>query len=419
MEQIYIETYGCTANKADSEEMAGALSKKYLPANDSESADLLIINTCTVKGATERKIVHRLKTLAGKKVLVAGCMAQAQPTLVLEANPKASLLGTYQIADVEKAVEKIFSGKQVRLIGKTERKRCPDRKRLDSVHALVSIAQGCKGSCTYCIARLARGELQSFPQESILEEARNSLANGTREIRLTCQDCGVWGEDLGKRLPELIQNVLSLPGEFRVRIGMMNPDGVGKFLPELMRLYKNPKLYRFAHLPVQSGSNKVLKAMNRKYTREEFLEICSQLRKEVPDITISTDIIVGYPGETKPDFEETISLLKEARPDIVNISRFTPRPNTPASKLKQTPSEVSKERSRIASALCKRMGIENNKRHIGSTQTVLITEKGKNNTLVGRAENYKPVVLKKGKTGDFVKVKITGAFSTYLVGEEA
>ncbi len=417
METVYIETYGCTANKADTEEMAGALSKKYALTKDSESADLIILNTCTVKGATERKIIHRLKTLTNKKVLVAGCMAQAQPQMVLEANPKASLIGTYQIAEIEKAVEKIFAGEQVRLTEKTERKRCPERKRIDNVHALISIAQGCKGACTYCIARLARGELQSFQPDAILEEVRDSVEAGAKEIRLTCQDCGVWGEDIGQRLPALVESVLSLPGEFRVRIGMMNPDGVGKFLPELMRLYKDPKLYQFAHLPVQSGSNKVLKAMNRKYTREQFLKICSQLRTEIPDITIATDIIVGYPGETKTDFEETISLLKETRPDIVNISRFTPRPNTPASRLKQTPSEVSKERSRIASALCKKIGIENNKRYAGSTQTVLITENGKNNTLVGRTGSYKPVVLAKGRTGEFVKVKIAGAASTYLIGD--
>lgn len=417
MECICIETYGCTANKADTEEMAGALSKKYVLIEKAEGADLVILNTCTVKGATERKIVHRLKNLTHKRVLVAGCMAQAQPGLVLEANPKASLLGTYQLSEIEKAVEKILAGEQVRLTEKTERKRCPERKRIDNVHALISIAQGCKGACTYCIARLARGELQSFQQDAIVEEVKTSVEAGAKEIRLTCQDCGVWGEDTGQRLPGLVESVLSLPGEFRVRIGMMNPDGAGKFLPELMRLYKNPKLYQFAHLPVQSGSNKMLKAMNRKYTREQFLELCARLKKEVPDMTMATDIIVGYPGETKEDFEETISLLNEARPDIVNISRFTPRPGTPASKLKQTPTQIAKERSRSATVLCKKLGLENNKRYVGSTQTVLITEKGKNNTLVGRAGSYKPVVLAKGRIGEFVKVKISGATPTYLIGE--
>lgn len=417
MERICIETYGCTANKADTEEMAGTLCGKYLLVEDAESADLLIINTCTVKGATERKILHRIKQLAGKKVLVAGCMAQAQPGLVLEANPNASLLGTYQLSEIEKAVEKILAGEQVKLIGKTERKRCLERKRIDNVHALISIAQGCKGACTYCIARLARGELQSFSQESILEEAKNSLAHGAREIRLTCQDCGVWGEDTGQRLPGLVERVLSLPGEFRVRIGMMNPNSVAKFLPEMVALYKNPKLYRFAHIPVQSGSNRILKAMNRKYTREQFLELCARLKKEVPDITIATDIIAAYPGETREDFEQTLSLIQEARPDVVNISRFTSRPGTPAAKLKQIPTQTAKERSRLATVLCKKVGLENNKKYAGREELVIITEAGKNNTVAGRTGSYKPVVLTKGLIGEFVKVKISGATSTYLIGE--
>lgn len=417
--KVFIETYGCTFNQADSESMAFLLKKAGFSLSTEKEADLFIINTCTVKAATERKTLHRIKTLSssGKKLIIAGCMSQTQPSAILEAAPKASLIGTFAQQEIVPVAEKTLQGIQIKRLSKLTRS-CLPAIHLDPLIGIIQISQGCLGSCSYCAARLARGQLRSFPVSGILSAAKKALKDGCRELRLTSQDCAVFGSDTGESLDDLLQKVLSLPGDFRVRLGMMNPAWVLKQMPALLSAYSSPKMYKFVHIPAQSGSDKVLKSMNRFCSVSDFKRICSTLKSSFPDITIATDIIVGYPTETEEDFKASLSLITSLHPDIVNISRFTPRPDTPAALLKPLKSQILKERSRKMSALCKTISLENNKALLGKKDRILLLKKNKDN-FIGRSSSYKSVVLKAGKLGDFVDVEFKEAHTTHLSASKA
>lgn len=273
-------------------------------------------------------------------------------------------------------------------------------------------------SCSYCITSLARGKLKSYPMEEIVKDVCSAIKQGCKEIQLTAQDTGSYGLDTGHNLGELLSNICKINGDYRIRVGMMNPYTVMKNIDSIIRSYDDLKIYKFLHLPVQSGDNDILKKMNRKYTTDDFLKIVGKFRKRYPDITISTDVIVGFPTETDEQFRNTIDLLKNVNPDVVNITRFSARPNTKAKFLKgRIRTEIAKERSKILTDLCSEISKENNQRHIERNYNVLITERGKKNTFVGRTENYKPVVLKENVSlGDIVDVRIIDAASTHLVG---
>ena len=210
----------------------------------------------------------------------------------------------------------------------------------------IVISSGCLNACSYCATKLAKGTVKSYPIDCIVNAVKYAAEHGAKKILLTATDTSVYGFDIGTNLAELLKEVVKIKGDFKIRVGMMNPQHIKPFLNELVEVYKNPKIIKFVHIPVQAGSNRVLKDMRRGYTVEEFKEIVKKFRKEIPNITISTDIICGFPTETEEDFEKTIELVKEIKPEVVNISKFYPRPNTEAKKMKQLPTSVIKERSR-------------------------------------------------------------------------
>jgi len=274
-------------------------------------------------------------------------------------------------------------------------------------------------SCSYCITHFARGKLKSSQVESVISDIHSALDQGCREIQLTAQDTASYGLDIGTNLGELLKEISKIDGKFRVRVGMMNPSEAQKILPTILSSYNDLKIYKFVHLPVQSGDDEILKKMNREYTVEQFIDILNKFREKYPDVTVSTDIIVGFPTETEEQFNKTVELIENVRPDIVNITRFSARPLTKAKVMKgRIPTEKVKERSKFLTDLCKKISNEKNREHVGKTYNVLVTEKGKNQTFAGRAKNYKQVVIKeKVKIGDFVKVKIVGSADTYLLGK--
>ena len=415
--RAYIETYGCAFNKADSESMAWLLEKAGFSLVPEKDADLIIVNTCTVKTKTEQKTLERIKALskAGKKLLVAGCMAQTQPSLILKAAPDASLLGTFARSEVARVAKEMIAGAQVKELDRYPSHFIPS-SRSNPFIGTFQIAQGCLGSCTYCAARLARGELKSFPISDILSSIRSSLAEGCKEVRLTAQDCGVFGEDSGESLGVLLDSILSLPGDFRVRLGMMNPTGALKNMDALLSAFKDPKMYLFAHIPVQSGSDTVLASMNRRYKAADFENACSALKAAFPELTLATDIIVGFPSESEKDFEASMALMERVRPDIINISRFTPRPNTPAALMKPLKSEVLKSRSSRMSLLCSRLSLANAKGFVGKRDRILVLETSKNG-LLGRSSNFRSVALKEGSIGSFVEATFEKAYSKYLLAK--
>ena len=417
---IYIETYGCSANQSNSEIIAGILSKAGHSIVPEEDADIIILNSCTVKLPTERKILRRIEKLkySDKTLIISGCMPEVQKEEILELNSNVSFLGINAIDQVANLVSdlstdgcsEIFSDIPKELAGKP-------KLRVNRNINIVQISTGCNNDCSYCIVRSAKGSLHSFSTNSIINDIKSGLEDGCREVWLTSQDTAAYGTDIGLSLPALLRKICAINGDFKLRIGMMNPASVIPIMDDLIDAYLNPKIYKFLHIPVQSGSDKVLDDMNRLYTAGKFMDIVSGFRSRIKDITISTDIIVGYPTEDVSDSEDTLELLKELRPDIVNISRFGPRPLTRAASLPPLSFEVVKQRSRTVSALCNRISLENGERWVGWVGPVLVSEPGDKGGVIARNFAYKPILLKHGVLGTTVNVKVIDAVNGYLVGE--
>lgn len=404
---IYLETYGCTMNHADSQ-IIKALLKDELTDNINQ-ADLIIINSCGVKGPTEHKIKKRIKEIKdmGTPLIVAGCLPKI-------ADIDTNVVGT-NVYDIADAVNQVKNGDVVNIITSEKQNKLAYPRCGYIVKGIIPISEGCLGSCTYCAARLARGSLYSYPLESVMSTANHFIANGCKELQITSQDTGCYGKDLKERLPGLLENVASIPGKFKMRVGMMNPNHALDILDDLINVYHNEKIYKFLHVPVQSGNNEILKKMNRKYTIDEFVYICNAFKKEFPHMCIWTDIIVGFPTETHEQFYDTLKLVKKAKPDKINVTRFSPRPGTKAANMPHIPGWIKKERSRALHKLRMDISYNINKKYLGKSCEVLITKEGSvKNTMVGRTFNYKPVICH-GDLGEFKQVTINKAKSTYLM----
>jgi MiaB-like tRNA modifying enzyme len=412
--KVYLEVYGCTANKSDASLVKGILKQNnFTIVTEIGKADVLILLTCTVIDTTEQRMLSRLKRFrdTGKKIIISGCMASVQSELVKSIIPNAILLPpqySYQIIDVLNNEEPVFE----------EKNKTNFSKSYEDIFAPISISEGCNFSCSYCITSKARGMLNSYPIEEIENDICKAISNGCKEIQITSQDTSSFGNEIGENLGNLLTNIGKINGLFRTRVGMMNPYTCLRNIDSIINGYKSPKIYKFIHIPVQSGNNNILKKMNRKYNVEDFLEIIDKFRSYYPDITVSTDVIVGFPTETDSQFQATVDLLKITKPDITNITRFSARPYTEAKSMKgRIDTYIVKKRSKYLTDLCSEISKQKNIEHIDREYDVLITEKGKDNTFVGRSGNYKPVVLSgELKIGEFKSVRIKKAASTYLVG---
>ncbi|MEM0359316.1 MAG: tRNA (N(6)-L-threonylcarbamoyladenosine(37)-C(2))-methylthiotransferase [Candidatus Hadarchaeales archaeon] len=419
--RVYLETYGCTANRGDGEILAGLLKEAgHEVVEGWEGAEVLLLNTCVVKGETKKRMLRRMEEFAktGKPVVVAGCLPLVDLPSVMERHP-ASVISCRSLLCVVEAVERAARGERGVLLldGKPPEKPDLPKLRSSPVSAIVQIGEGCLSSCTFCSVRLARGRLRSFPPEKLVEEVREAVGKGYREILLTSQDNAAYGRERGWDLPSLLGEIVRVEGKFKVRVGMMNPENVKTILPKLVEVYRNEKVYRFLHLPLQSGDNRVLRMMGRRYTVEEFLEEVKAFREEFPDLCLVTDVIVGFPTETEEEFRRTIKVLEELKPDRVNLSRFSPMPGTPASRLPPLPGREVARRSRILSSLCLSLSLEANRKYVGWEGEALITEEGWKGGWVARLPNYKLAVLSEGKPGEFVRIRIREAKPTYLLAE--
>lgn len=419
MTKIYIETSGCSLNQSDSEVMAGLLKKADFDIVDNvEKSNLVILNTCTVKGPTENKFWKRLAEIRNlrKQVIISGCIAQTDSEELKE----FSLVGTTQINNIVSVVEETINDNIVKLIAfeKNPRLNLPHIRRNSAVE-IIPICAGCLGEpCAYCKVKEARGDLVSYDKDEILKQISKAVLHGAKEIWLTSQDNGCWGKDVGTSFPELLREITELSGDFKVRVGMMNPNHAKEYLDELIEVMKNDKFFKFLHLPIQSGNNEILEKMRRKYTVEDFKEIVLKLREGIPDITIATDMIVGFPTETEEQFHDSIGIIREIRPDVLNRSRFWPRPGTEAEKMEgQIHGQETKRRCTILVDVFNIMARVKNEKWIGWTGEILIDEKGKEDSWVGRNYAYRPVVVKGNLAlGQKVKVKIKKVNEHYLTG---
>jgi len=418
--KVYFETYGCAANFNDTEIMKGLLVKEGFEITDKiENADLLIINTCNVKVPTANRMIERVKKLYsfGKPLIIAGCMAKTERERLEKIAPKASFIGPNSVLKIVDVAKETLKGKKVVFVEDLDIPKLGyPRISRNPIIGIAQISQGCLGNCSYCIVKFSRGRLKSYPLDLIVKEVENLVKNGKKEIWITSQDNAVYGFDIGLNLAKLLEKIVEINGNFWIRIGMMNPAFLSNFLDELIEVYKNEKIFKFVHLPVQSGSNKVLRDMKRGYTVEKFIEIVEKFRKEIKDITIATDIIVGYPTEKEEDFEQTIELIEKIKPDIVNISKFGARPLTEASKLKQLDPRIINERSKVLYNLVRKISFENNQKWLGWKGKALVDEIKEENKFVARNFAYKSIFLESKEKifGKFVEVKVEKVFSNFL-----
>jgi len=424
MPKIYSEVYGCSANRSDYEIMLGLLKSNGFELVDSANkSDINLLVTCTVKTPTANRMIFRIKELTktNKPLVVAGCFAKAEPEVVEKLNPNASLIGPNSIDKIVDVAYKTLSGrKSIEINGSVEKANLP-HFRTNPIIDIVEINSGCTSFCSFCETKLARGNLRSYRPDKIRDQIKKAVSEGCKEIWITSQDTSAYGRDIGTNLPELLESITRIEGEFMVRVGMMNPLHFKKVeIEDLIQVYKNEKIFKFLHLCVQSGSNKVLKDMRRGYNVEDFIYYVEKFRKEIPEITLETDIIVGFPTETEEDFEETVKLIKEVRPDVVNISKYSPRPGTAAAKMKQLDPKIVNERSKIMYELTKKIALQNNKsKWLNWEGKVLIDEKGnRENTWMGRNYAYKPIVVESSENlfGKLVDLKVVEVKSNYLIG---
>jgi threonylcarbamoyladenosine tRNA methylthiotransferase CDKAL1 len=420
--KVWIEAYGCSASMADSEMISGLLKEAgYEIASKKSESALNLIVTCSVKDTTEHRMVSRIRTMtkSGKPLIVAGCLPKADRAKVESVTSSASLLGPNCIDKAPDAVRLALSGDRLVALRDSplDKVNIP-RVRLNSVVSIVEIASGCMSQCTFCQTKIAKGWLRSYRIGDIVRQIKSDIKSGCKEVWLSSTDNGCYGRDIDTNLVELLKACCwTIEGSFKIRVGMMNPMYLPAILDKMVSLfYESDKLFKFLHIPVQSGSDRVLKKMKRGHTSKIFMDAVEAFRSKIPEMTISTDIIVGFPSETEDDFKETVDLVEKSQPDIVNISRYAARPGTEAYEWKgmRVNSQVSKERSEYLHALTRRISKKRSSLWQDWQGEIVIDEIGK--VRQGRNYAYKPVVISPSSTnaaddrqillGDKVRVKI-------------
>ncbi len=415
--RVWVESYGCAQNQGEGHAIERELhAHGHTIAPAPEGADLGILVTCGVIGATESRMVARWRSLTATvpRVVVTGCLVPLRTeALAGPGRDRTTFVPIREQGGLPGLVD-AWDGGAVRPSSP------PGGPPAQSPSEEVVISQGCTSACSYCFSRLARGRLASVPLAPLLDRIRAARDRGAVEIRLSSLDTSCWGEDVpgGPRLPELLREASGLPGEFRLRVGMMSPQSLSEIAGTYFATLAESKAFRFLHLPVQSGSEGVLRDMHRGYTVDQFRAIVRAARDVLPDLLLATDVIVGYPFEGPADVEATVRLLEETGPEIVNVTRFSPRPGTPAAALRPWAPSTVKRRSRDVVEAKTAIGRRRLERWIGWEGTGLVLEHGVDGSSVARLPNYLPAVLPdRLPLGTWQALRIDGARSTYLLGE--
>jgi len=406
MKKYYLETFGCKLNYTDSQRIKNELDKEF-KLSSLDEADFVILNTCAVVEKTERKIFKLADDLRKKNkiVIMTGCLPMVSNECLKHADKVIGIRSSNKINEIIKGIETSCF--------KESKKKCCFSETKGTSSVIIPIAEGCIGECTYCISRLARKELKSFEIKDIILNVKKALNLGYKEVQLTSQDLSIYGLDKGKlMLPQLLKELIKIKGNFKIKLGMMNPGATKKILKPLLKIYESDKLYKFVHIPLQSGSNNVLKSMKRKYSVDDFIFIAKELRKKFKDSVVATDIIVGHPQESEKDFMKTMSVIKKTKPDIIHTFKFSKRKNTPDYELKDLPDRIKKQRSRKLTKLFIEINEQRNKKFINKEFECLMVKNGFARNNAGRA-----IVVNKGQIGYYMWVKITNSKWNYLMGE--
>ena len=424
--RLRFESFGCALNRGQARELEElAAGEGHRTGAIEAEADLIVMVTCTVVQATENRMLARLETLRerGRAVLVAGCMAGPQSDRVKGACPGALLLEPRDYASLPgilRTLEGRPAGARARAAGGWKGPPGAPAGFACAVRA-VPVADGCLGRCNFCITRLARGKPVSRPVEEVAARVEKLVGRGCVEVRLAAQDIGIFGLDIGTGLPALVRRLCDMDGNFRLRVGMMNPESLLPVMDSLMQAIAHPKVFKFLHVPVQSGDDRVLRRMGRGHTSADFENPAKRFREAFPEGLLATDIIVGFPGEDEAAFRRTLGLVKRARPDILNIKAFSPRPGTPAFRMKGGAGRaVVKRRIARLQALRRRISLANNRRLAGTVQEVLVTEKARKGGVLARTDGYFPVLIPADlPAGTRMRVEISGARAGFLAGKPA
>jgi MiaB-like tRNA modifying enzyme len=404
MASVYLETYGCTLNQSESEEIVNLL-RGHNVVESAHDAQIIVLNTCAVIERTEKRMLKRIRQLyqqlENRKLIISGCLAQQLGDWLRAEYPDSVVVRSDHVVSY---INARYMRKEAAVPGR-------------SITAKVKIAHGCQGSCSYCIVRLIRGSTASRSIETILRDVQHRIQNGAQQIFLSAQDAASYGQDSGCTLPDLVETLCGLEQDFRLRIGMMNVSSMLDILEELVQQFGHPKVYKFLHLPVQSGSDRVLTLMERGHTIADFKRVAKVFRQTFADVTISTDFIVGFPTESDDDFRATMRLLREVRPLKVNITRFSPRMGTKAFNLEPVVSRITKERSRMLTAEHHRIAYEENLQWLGKTCEALAVERGKNQSTILYSDSYRPIIVEQSlPLGVRYVVQAARATPTYLIG---
>jgi MiaB/RimO family radical SAM methylthiotransferase len=353
-------------------------------------------------------------------MLITGCAPDDFCDSVHKSYPDISIATSTALYQHPELIQSVLEGKIIferscEKISKTGFVKVREKKNT----GIVNISEGCLDACAFCSTHLVKGRHFSYSEESILREISLLIEDGCKEILLTGQDTSCYGFDCGTNLARLVQKIIiQISGNYKIRLGMGNPRHLHSYIDELLETYQDEHLYQFIHLPVQSGSNRILKAMHRQHTVNDYRNLVDAFLTQFPRITLSTDIIVGFPGETQEDFELSRTLIKETRPSLCNITRFVPRPGTVAYKLKNdTSSEERYARSAKIAAEFQTGALENNRQWIGWEGSILIEKEGQRaGTTIGRNPAYRPVALVgKYESGTTQYVKIVNAETFALI----
>ena len=432
--KLFIETYGCQMNVGDTEIIISILQQHgYIYTEEQAEADVILINTCSIRDNAEQRIWGRLSEMRRLKkqkpslvVGIVGCMAERLNDKLLEEGTGVDIVaGPDAYRDLPKLLKEAESGQKgvnvLLSLEETYAEIAPVRIDKNGVSAFIAIMRGCNNFCSYCVVPYTRGRERSRDAETILAEARSLFENGYREVTLLGQNVNSYhcGE---VDFPELMRRVAEISPLLRVRFATSHPKDMSDRLLEVMA--SKPNICRAIHLPAQSGSTAMLERMNRKYTREWYLDRIVAIRRYMPDCAITTDLIAGFAGETEEEHQETLSLMREVGYDFAYMFKYSERPGTFAQRNlgDDVPDEVKSRRLQEIIALQNELGLESYRRDVGKEFEVLVEGESRRNKaqLFGRTSQNKVVVFDRGdhKAGDYVRVRVTGCTSATLFGEE-
>ena len=433
--KAYVETYGCQQNEADSEKLRGYLSQcGYAIVQEAEGADVVIMNTCAIREHAEQRVfgnlgalTHTKRRYPRQKIFLCGCMAGE--TKVSERVKKSypyvdGVFSTHHLWQFPEILWNVLSRKKRQFYVADEPGSIAEgipQVRDNTLKAWVSIMYGCNNFCTYCIVPYVRGRERSRKMEDILAECKCVIEKGAKEITLLGQNVNSYGKDLdaGADFADLLAAIAQLPGDFKIRFMTSHPRDASEKLFDTMAKYD--KIAKQLHLPFQSGSSRVLKAMNRHYDRETYLKKVRYAKHVMPDLVLTSDVIVGFPGETEEEFEETISLIQEVHYDSLFTFIFSPRPGTPAASMEDlTPKEEKNRRFDRLCAVQNEISVEIHNNYIGKTLSCLVDGTDKE-LLTARTEGGRLVRFAGDSNliGSYQKITVTGATTWSLVGELA